>query len=366
MLELFHGPTLAFKDMAARFMARTAAHIMTKTQQSRTLIVATSGDTGGAIGYSFLDQPGINVVILFPKNGVSKMQEQHLTTIGAAHSNVSALRVDGSFDDCQDLVKAAFVDKALNQKLSLMSANSINVGRVIPQSFYYLWTSLQIKAAHPGRPIIYAIPSGNLGNLTGGLMAKKMGAPIDKFIIGNNANNPFVDYLKTGTYTPRAAIPTLSNAMDIGRPNNFARILRLYEGDYHKITQDCWGADFSDDQAARHMRHIYRKYGYAMCPHTAIGDLAMKAYLETHNMDNPVSVTVGTAHWGKFSHDVIKILREDLTLPRALSQVMDKTPHVSELANNPDSFKQYLLNMSGVSQMQEDQAQKPPSTTRSS
>ena len=198
ILELFHGPTLAFKDFAARFMGRAASHLMGATQQSRTILVATSGDTGGAIGDAFLDQDGIQVFILFPKGGVSKVQEQQLTTMGTKHSNVKAIAVDGTFDDCQHLVKAAFADRELTEKHSLMSANSINVGRVIPQSFYYFWTSLQAKAAYPNRPLVYSIPSGNLGNLTGGLIAKKMGAPIDRFVVGNNANDPFVDYLSKG------------------------------------------------------------------------------------------------------------------------------------------------------------------------
>jgi len=182
VLELFHGPTLAFKDFAARFMGRSASHLMQTVKQKRTILVATSGDTGGAIGDAFLNQEGIKVFILFPKGGVSKVQEQQLTTMGNKNSNVKAISVDGTFDDCQQLVKLAFGDKNLTEKHSLMSANSINVGRVIPQSFYYFWTSLQAKAAYPNRPIVYSIPSGNLGNLTGGLIAKKMGAPIDRFV----------------------------------------------------------------------------------------------------------------------------------------------------------------------------------------
>jgi len=234
-LELFHGPTLAFKDFAARFMGRAASHLMGQTQQKRTILVATSGDTGGAIGDAFLDQDGINVFILFPKGGVSLVQEQQLCTMGSASSNVKAIAVDGTFDDCQQLVKDAFANKNLSQKHNLMSANSINVGRVIPQSFYYFWTSLQLKAAYLDKKIVYAIPSGNLGNLTGGLIARQMGAPIDRFVIGNNINNPFVDYLETSKYTPRPSVPTLSNAMDIGRPNNFPRILTLYNEDYSHV-----------------------------------------------------------------------------------------------------------------------------------
>ena len=194
ILELFHGPTLAFKDFAARFMGRAASHLMKTTGDKRTILVATSGDTGGAIGDAFLDQDGIKVFILFPKGGVSKIQEQQLCTMGGKDSNVRAISVAGTFDDCQQLVKDAFANEEMTKTYSLMSANSINVGRVIPQSFYYFWTSLQIKAAHPGIPIVYSIPSGNLGNLTGGLIAKKMGAPIERFVIGNNNNDPCLLY----------------------------------------------------------------------------------------------------------------------------------------------------------------------------
>jgi len=193
--------------------------LMSATHQKRTILVATSGDTGGAIGDAFLDQDGIKVFILFPKGGVSKVQEQQLTTMGSARSNVKA--------------------------------NSINVGRVIPQSFYYFWTALKAKAAYPSRPLVYSIPSGNLGNLTGGLIAKKMGAPIDRFVIGNNANDPFVDYLSKGVYEPRPSVPTLSNAMDIGRPNNFPRILSLFNDNYTDIVDVCWGASFSDEETER-------------------------------------------------------------------------------------------------------------------
>lgn len=196
ILELFHGPTLAFKDFAARFMGRAASHIMQSKEQTRTILVATSGDTGGAIGDAFLNQPGIRVFILFPKGGVSKVQEQQLTTMGHGKANVHAIAVEGTFDDCQQLVKSAFADNQLTRKFNLMSANSINVGRVIPQSFYYFWTSLQLKAAYGNLPIVYAIPSGNLGNLTGGLIARAMGAPIDRFVVGNNVNNRLSTILK--------------------------------------------------------------------------------------------------------------------------------------------------------------------------
>ena len=340
MMELFHGPTLAFKDFAARFMARGVSHLLKQKRQKRTILVATSGDTGGAIGYAFKGLPRVKVVILYPEGGVSKVQEQQLTTIGA-RSNVRALRVKGSFDDCQALVKQAFADPKMTKRYNLMSANSINVGRVVPQSFYYFWTALQLKAGYPQRPLVYAIPSGNLGNLTGGLMAKLMGAPIDRFIVGHNANDPFVDYLQRGTYKPRASVPTLSNAMDIGRPNNFPRITTLY-GDDHKAVQDiCWGASFSDAETERHMRRVFSTTGYVMCPHTAIGHMALQSFMRDVNR-NVTQVTVSTAHPGKFQPDVDRILREDLPLPPPLAELMNRKPSVKKTSSELSALERFL------------------------
>ena len=341
VLELFHGPTLAFKDFAARFMGRAASHLMKSSGQKRTILVATSGDTGGAIGDAFLDQDGINVFILFPKGGVSKVQEQQLCTIGGANSNVRAIAIDGTFDDCQQLVKDGFANKEMTERFSLMSANSINVGRVIPQSFYYFWTSLQIKAAHPGKPIVYAIPSGNLGNLTGGLIAKQMGAPIERFVVGNNSNDPFVDYLKTEDYKPRPSVPTLSNAMDIGRPNNFPRILSLYENDFEAIAETCWGASFSDEDTERHMRRIYNETGYVMCPHTTVGHLAMEDFAKDIDLDF-IRVTVGTAHPAKFADSVERILRQDVPLPPPLAKIMKQKKRVHIMEPTLEALSDYL------------------------
>lgn len=341
MLELFHGPTLAFKDFAARFMGRAASHIMAKTGERRTILVATSGDTGGAIGDSFLGQDGIDVYILFPKGGVSSVQEQQLTTIGSGNSNVRAIAVEGSFDDCQQLVKDAFADKTLSQKHDLMSANSINVGRVVPQSFYYFWTSLQLKAAYPNKKIVYSIPSGNLGNLTGGIIAKKMGAPIDRFVIGNNRNDPFVDYLKTAKYTPRASVPTLSNAMDIGRPNNLPRILELYGEDYEAITSICWGASYSDEVTEQHLRKVYNETSYLMCPHTTVGRLAMQEFSKDID-EGFIQVTVATAHPAKFADSVERIIRQDLTMPPALAKIMTLTPRVHNMEPTLEALANYL------------------------
>ena len=269
--------------------------------------------------------------ILFPKGGVSTVQEQQLCTIGSRNSNVRALSVDGTFDDCQSLVKQAFADQEMTQAYHLMSANSINVGRVIPQSFYYLWASLQAKAAYPSRDIVVSIPSGNLGNLTGGLIAKRMGAPIDRFVVANNINDPFVDYLQDGEYRPRPSTPTLSNAMDIGRPNNFPRILSLFGGDLETIRSHCWGQSFDDETTARHVRRIYGETGYLMCPHTAVGHLGMMAYREAHPGE-ATYITVGTAHPAKFADSIERIIGEDVPLPPALAQSMAKTKRVKTIA----------------------------------
>ena len=341
MLELFHGPTSAFKDFAARFMGRAASHVMGAENDKRTILVATSGDTGGAIGDAFLDQDGIQVFILFPKGGVSKIQEQQLCTMGNVNSNVKAISVDGTFDDCQRLVKEGFSNKRLTKKYNLMSANSINVGRVIPQSFYYFWTSLQIKAAHPNLPIVYSIPSGNLGNLTGGLIAKQMGAPIKRFVIGNNQNDPFVDYLKTAEYRPRPSVPTLSNAMDIGRPNNFPRILNLHDNDYEKVSDICWGASFSDDETERHLRRIHREHNYVMCPHTAVGHLAMEAF-SADIEDDFIKVTVATAHPAKFADSVERIIREEVPLPASLQKIMKKSKRFHVMKPSLEALENYL------------------------
>jgi threonine synthase len=340
ILELFHGPTLAFKDFAARFMGRAASHLLTESGQRRTILVATSGDTGGAIGHAFLNQAGVKVFILFPNGGVSSVQEHQLTSM-RRNSNIKAIGVDGSFDACQALVKQAFADQQLSEQHSLMSANSINVGRVIPQSFYYFWTSLQIKATYPDRPIAYSIPSGNLGNLTGGLIARRMGAPIDKFVVGNNANHPFIDYLHSGEYVARDSVPTLSNAMDIGRPNNFPRILDLFDGDHTKITQICQGSHFGDQKTERHMRSVYNTTGYLMCPHTAVGHLAMQKFAEGAD-PSFIKVTVSTAHPAKFLDDVERIIREDIDLPPALQASVDAPSYKHIMDPTLEALAEYL------------------------
>ena len=341
VLELFHGPTLAFKDFAARFMGRAVSQIVGQKNVARTILVATSGDTGGAIGDAFLDQEGVHVLILFPKGGVSRVQEQQLCTMGGPGSNVTAISVDGTFDDCQQLVKDAFADQELSAEHKLMSANSINVGRVIPQSFYYFWTSLAARAAFPDQPIIYSVPSGNLGNLTGGLIAKKMGAPIDRFVIGNNQNDPMVDYLASGEYRPRASVPTLSNAMDIGRPNNFPRVLDLLDNDHDAVQSVCWGASFTDEETEDHMRKVHRESGYVMCPHTAVGHMAMEAFSPLAPADS-VKITVSTAHPSKFADSVERIIGESVPMPARLASIMGLEKRVHVMQPSLAALRDYL------------------------
>lgn len=340
-LELFHGPTLAFKDFAARFMGRAASNLMQASGERRTILVATSGDTGGAIGDAFLGQDGVEVFILYPEGGVSTVQEQQLCTIGGPDSNVHALSVTGTFDDCQALVKGAFADPALSARFDLMSANSINVGRVIPQSFYYVWASLQAKAAYPDRDLVISIPSGNLGNVTGGLIARRMGAPIDRFVVAHNVNDPFVDYLVDGEYQPRPSVPTLSNAMDIGRPNNFPRILNLFDSDVEAIRKVCWGVSFDDETTARHLRRHYLETGYLMCPHTTVGHMGTLAYQHLHPGAATV-LTVATAHPAKFADSLRAILGEDIPMPAALARAFEAEKRVTPIEPTLDALIAHL------------------------
>ena len=330
ILELFHGPTLAFKDFAARFMARAASTLLSQSSVRRTILVATSGDTGGAVGAAFAGQPGVQVYILYPKDGVSSIQQAQLNTVGKEEGNVRALAVDGSFDDCQALVKEAFADDGLAQAHGLMSANSINIGRVIPQSFYYFWASLKLKAIHPEEPLVISVPSGNLGNVTGGLMARRMGAPIDRFIVAHNINDPFVDYLTTSAYRPRASVRTLSNAMDVGRPNNFARILALFDGDAEAIREACWGVSFTDSETKAHLRAVHDATGYVMCPHTAVGHAAAQAYKQ--NIDNQgVFLTAATAHPAKFANAIEHIIGAPVDMPPSLAAALAVQPEITTI-----------------------------------
>jgi len=336
-LELFHGPTAAFKDVAGQFMGHSVAYFLKQSAEEKNILVATSGDTGGAIGAGFKNQPGVKVFILFPKGGVSSVQRQQLCTMGG---NVHALEVAGTFDDCQALVKQAFSNHDFNRRYNLMSANSINVGRVIPQSFYYLWASLKLKAQYPNKRIVFSVPSGNLGNITGAYIAQQMGAPIEHLIVANNRNSPFVDFLKSGDFKPRPSVPTLSNAMDIGHPNNYYRLNYFFPDGLKTITKLFSGATYSDEKTAENLVNYFASTNYLMCPHTSVGHLATTDHQINH--PNDLVVTVATAHPAKFRDEVEPLIGSAPILPESLAAIMDRTPEVTELEPNLDALEAYL------------------------
>lgn len=341
-LELFHGPTLAFKDFAARFMARVSEYFLLKSQERRTILVATSGDTGGAVGNGFLGLSQVQVFILYPKGGVSPIQEKQLTTMG---DNVVALEIDGTFDDCQRLVKEAFADQEFSSKLNLMSANSINIGRIIPQTFYYIYTSLALKKLNPNKEIIFSVPSGNFGNVTGGVFAKLMGAPIERFIVANNANHPFCEYLETGEFVPVKSVHTFSNAMDIGHPNNYYRLSHLFKNDMDLLRSFLWGSHFSDTETAKMISEYFKTNNYLMCPHTAVAHLGVQKY-RTKVSDSELMVTVSTAHPAKFKEVVESITETDIVLPEKLSAAFKQKKQAYLVSPDLDSVEATLLQYS--------------------
>jgi threonine synthase len=295
--ELFHGPTLAFKDYGARFLARMTGHFASEENRMITVLVATSGDTGSAVAYGFHGIPNTRVVLLYPSGKVSRLQEQQLTTAG---NNVFALEVVGDFDDCQRLVKQAFVDPSLRQHLTLTSANSINISRLIPQSFYYAWASLHINLHYPDTYPLFSVPSGNYGNLTAGIMARKMGFPVGHFIAASNANDSVTRYLDEGRFEPRPTISTLTSAMDVGNPSNFARLLHFYERDYRRMGEDITGIAVSDADTIGTIRSVYQRFKYVMDPHTAVGYRALDLFRQKHTDTVTPGVVLSTAHPVKF------------------------------------------------------------------
>lgn len=335
ILELFHGPSLAFKDFGARFMAKMMAYFNRNENKELLILVATSGDTGGAVAAGFFKTPGIKVVILYPSGKVSPLQEKQLTTLG---HNITAIEVDGTFDDCQSLAKQTFLDREVTSRIRLSSANSINIARLIPQSFYYFEG---YKQAMPSRsPIVFSVPSGNFGNLTAGLLAKKMGLPIARFIAATNANDVVPAYLETGAYAPRASTRTLSNAMDVGTPSNFARMLDLYCSTWNMIREDVIGFSFSDEETEEAMRDIDKTYNYVIDPHGAVGYLALRKYQRT----NPCTgIVLETAHPGKFVEDVTRILGHPIEIPSSLAELGDKEKRAVSIKANYPLFKSWLL-----------------------
>jgi threonine synthase len=338
VLELFHGPTLAFKDVAARFMSKVMAYFVANLNIKLTILVATSGDTGSAVAHSFLNTPGIQVFILYPSGRISHIQEQQLTTMGG---NIKALEIQGSFDDCQRLAKKALVDPDLNQKLTLSSANSINIARLIPQSFYFFYAYSQLRTHD--LPIVFSVPSGNFGNLTGGLLAHKMGLPVLTFVATTNMNDVVPRYLESGLYEPQKMKMTISNAMDVGNPSNFDRILHLYRNDLDFIKTDIWGASFTDEQTNKGMIEVYNKYKYILDPHGAVGYLGIKKYLEENYQKVP-GIFLETAHPAKFLEIVQKLLHKEIEIPERLRAYLDRKKEAILLPNSYDDLKQVLLN----------------------
>lgn len=346
-LELFHGPTLAFKDVGARFMARLLQYFIHKDREGQpttggevNVLVATSGDTGSAVANGFLGVDGIHVYVLYPKGKVSRIQESQFTTLGR---NITALEVDGVFDDCQALVKNAFMDGELNAHMTLTSANSINVARFLPQAFYYFNAYAQLKrAAAVADPsnLVVCVPSGNFGNITAGLFAKRMGLPVKRFVAANNANDIFYNYLQTGKYCPQPSKQTLANAMDVGDPSNFARILDLYANQWADIKADISGATYTDDRIREAMCQCYEATGYVLDPHGACGWRALKELLQP----SEVGVFLETAHPAKFKEKVDDILGTDIAIPERLQAFMRGKKQSVEMANDFDAFKSFLMN----------------------
>jgi threonine synthase len=336
-LELFHGPTLAFKDVGGRFMARLLAYFLKGFNKEVNVLVATSGDTGSAVANGFLDVPGIKVYVLYPKGLVSDIQEKQFTTLG---KNITALEVDGTFDDCQRLVKSAFLDSELNDAMVLTSANSINVARFLPQAFYYFNAYARLREAGVKGDVVFSVPSGNFGNLTAGLFAKQMGLPVKRFIAANNENDIVYQYLKTGKYEPRSSMATIANAMDVGAPSNFARILDLYNHSHVEISSQMVGYRYSDQEIRETMKQVFETEKYILDPHGAVGYRALKADLKP----GEVGIFLETAHPAKFTETVESVLGEgSVVLPEKLAEFMKGEKLSVGLSIEFEDFKEYLL-----------------------
>lgn len=337
VLELFHGPTMAFKDVAARFMARLMSYYQKKSGGILTILVATSGDTGSAVANGFWNMTGIKVVILYPSKKVSKIQEAQLATMG---ENVTALEIKGTFDDCQKLVKQALVDRDIKEKLQLASANSINIARLLPQSLYYFYAWAQLKDRET--PTVISVPSGNFGNLTAGLIAKRMGLPIERFIAATNANDSFLRYLKSGRFRPSTTKATISNAMDVGNPSNFSRIKELYKNNVQAMREDISSYSFSDKQTKSSIQEVFNNYSYILDPHGAVGYLGLKSYFK-ENKPRSQGIFFETAHPAKFKNIVEDVLNVNIPMPRRLSACMNKKKKAIMLSNKFPDFKDFLL-----------------------
>lgn len=336
-LELFHGPTLAFKDVGGRFMARLLSYFIRKEGRKQVnVLVATSGDTGSAVANGFLGVEGIHVYVLYPKGKVSEIQEKQFTTLG---QNITALEVDGTFDDCQALVKAAFMDSELNERLLLTSANSINVARFLPQTFYYFYAYAQLKRAGRAANAVICVPSGNFGNITAGLFGKKMGLPIRRFIAANNRNDIFYQYLQTGQYNPRPSVATIANAMDVGDPSNFARVLDLYGDSHAAVAAEISGSTYTDGQIRETVKTVWQETGYLLDPHGACGFRALEEGLQP----GETGVFLETAHPAKFLQTVEAIIGTEVEIPAKLRAFMKGEKQSLPMTKEFADFKSYLL-----------------------
>lgn len=337
ILELFHGPTLAFKDFGARFMARLMGYFVRGEDRRLTVLVATSGDTGSAVAHGFLGVPGIRVVILYPSKRISEAQEKQFTTLG---ENITALEVSGTFDDCQRLVKQAFADEPLNRGVFLTSANSINVGRLLPQMFYHVAAYRQLPVA--STPLVVSVPSGNFGNLTAGIFAKRIGLPVAKFIAATNSNDVVPRYLLSGQYEPRPAQATYSNAMDVGNPNNFPRLLDLCRGRLEYVRREVWGHGADDRETLAEMKAVWERYRYIADPHTAVGILGWEAYRKQH--PEPLQgLVLATAHPAKFADIVEKAIGSAPPLPDRLAAYLERPKLSVPLSSAYQDFREFLL-----------------------
>jgi threonine synthase len=338
VLELFHGPTLAFKDFGARFMARLFSEKVRKDQQEVTILVATSGDTGSAVAHGFYKVDGVKVCLLFPKGKVSKLQEQQMATLG---ENVTALEVEGVFDDCQRLVKQAFTDEELNLKMQLSSANSINIARLLPQSFYYAYAVSVLQEKGIEEPV-FSVPSGNFGNLTGGLLAKKMGMPAKHFLAATNVNDVVPEYLKGDPFKPRDSVQTISNAMDVGNPSNFARIKHLFGDSDSAIRDEITGYSYTDEETRETIRQVFEDFEYLLCPHTAIGYRAAKQY-QTERGEREPTVTLATAHPVKFRDVIEPEINQKIEIPERLKVWLQKEKKSATIGSDFEGFKEFLI-----------------------
>lgn len=340
VLELFHGPSLAFKDFGARFMSRVMGYYLKPEEKVLDVLVATSGDTGAAVALGFLGVPNTRVTILFPKGKVSNIQELQLCTNG---HNIHALEVEGTFDDCQHLVKQAFADPELNSRLRLTSANSINIARLIPQSFYYFNAYAQMLRQGK-KDIVFAVPSGNFGNLAAGLLAYKMGLPVKKFIAATNINDTVPRYLETGLYEARPSVQTHANAMDVGAPSNWVRIMDLFDNNREEVLKMMEGFRFTDEQTIDAIRRLKQEYNYVACPHTAIAWLAADAYQKAQKDEGFTSVFLSTAHPCKFPESIPADVAAGIQIPHMVEELANRSKQSSPMATDYAAFKRYLLN----------------------